>query len=272
MISLSRHVRVALGISLLLNGVLLLLVSFYAKSGLYEPPVVYRTAVKYVVTNSTDYLPAERPYIFVGGVPRSGTTLTRVLLDSHPDIRCGEETRIIPRILQMRERWKKSDKEGRRLVEAGLDDDVLTVIIRNFVSDVIELHGPPAKFLCNKDPLTLGSMVELEKMFPRAKFVLLIRDGRAVAHSIVSHNVTITGVDYRSHVSAALFWNRVTEKMWKLCGDAGPNKCLPVFYEKLVVNPRQEMEKLLAFLNIPWHDNVLRHQELVASNAVSLSK
>ena len=36
---------------------------------------------------------------FVGGVPRSGTTLMRAMLDAHPMIRCGEETRVIPRIL-----------------------------------------------------------------------------------------------------------------------------------------------------------------------------
>ena len=37
------------------------------------------------------------PLIFIGGVPRSGTTLMRAMLDAHPDVRCGEETRVIPR-------------------------------------------------------------------------------------------------------------------------------------------------------------------------------
>ncbi len=33
------------------------------------------------------------PIIFIGGVPRSGTTLMRAMLDAHPEVRCGEETR-----------------------------------------------------------------------------------------------------------------------------------------------------------------------------------
>jgi hypothetical protein len=55
-----------------------------------------------------------KPMIFIGGMPRSGTTLMRAILDSHPMVRCGEETRIIPRILSMRVAWKKSAVEWNR--------------------------------------------------------------------------------------------------------------------------------------------------------------
>ena len=41
------------------------------------------------------------PIIFIGGVPRSGTTLMRAMLDAHDEVRCGEETRVVPRILQV---------------------------------------------------------------------------------------------------------------------------------------------------------------------------
>lgn len=41
------------------------------------------------------------PIVFIGGVPRSGTTLMRAMLDAHPEVRCGEETRVVPRILQV---------------------------------------------------------------------------------------------------------------------------------------------------------------------------
>ena len=48
-----------------------------------------------------EYNSETHPFIFIGGHPRSGTTLVRAMLDAHQKIRCGEETRIIPRILQV---------------------------------------------------------------------------------------------------------------------------------------------------------------------------
>ena len=39
--------------------------------------------------------------IFVGSEPWSSTTLTHVMLDAHPEVHCGEETHIIPRVLAM---------------------------------------------------------------------------------------------------------------------------------------------------------------------------
>ena len=39
------------------------------------------------------------PIVFIGGSPRSGTTLMRVILDAHPLIRCGDETKVKQLIL-----------------------------------------------------------------------------------------------------------------------------------------------------------------------------
>lgn len=38
--------------------------------------------------------------------------------------RCGQETRVIPRLLQIRNHWLKSQKESLRLEEAGLSKEV----------------------------------------------------------------------------------------------------------------------------------------------------
>lgn len=79
-----------------------------------------------MVGSDQNYYPYHRqmPLIFIGGVPRSGTTLMRAMLDAHPDVRCGQETRVIPRILQLRSHWLKSEKESLRLEEAGITKEV----------------------------------------------------------------------------------------------------------------------------------------------------
>ena len=128
--------------------------------------------------------------IFVGGMPRSGTTLMRVMLDAHPMVRCGEETRVIPRILGLRTQWEKAPTEKRRLEAAGVTGEVLDSAVRAFILEVIAKHGEAAPRLCNKDPFTLKSAIYLSQQFPKSKFILMIRDGRAVVHSIISRKVS----------------------------------------------------------------------------------
>ena len=47
-----------------------------------------------VVGNGTVYN-KNSTIVFIGGVPKSGTTLMRVILDIHSGIRCGPETHVI---------------------------------------------------------------------------------------------------------------------------------------------------------------------------------
>lgn len=153
------------------------------------------------------------PLIFIGGMPRSGTTLLRVLLDAHPDIRCGEETRVIPRILSNRQSWLKAPFESKRLEEAGITTDVLDSAIRSFILEIIVRHGKRASRLCNKDPFTIRSATYLQYLFPNSKFIFMIRDGRAVVHSIISRKVTISGFDLKDYRDCLIKWNTAMTHM-----------------------------------------------------------
>merc|ERR1712126_172538 len=215
----------------------------------------------------------QSPLVFIGGVPRSGTTLMRAMLDAHPDVRCGEETRVVPRLLQMRSHWKKSQKESMRLEEAGLTDDVLASAISSFILEVVARHGEPAPRLCNKDPFTLKSGKYLRELFPNSKFLFMVRDGRATVHSIISRKVTITGFDLKSYRQCLQKWNAAISAMNDECKALGPKHCLPVIYEQLVLHPEQWLRKISTFLEVPWNENVLHHEEQInKKGGISLSK
>lgn len=83
--------------------------------------------------------------------------------------RCGQETRVIPRILQLRSHWLKSEKESLRLVEAGITKEVMNSAIAQFCLEIIAKHGDPAPRLCNKDPLTLKMGTYVIELFPNVR-------------------------------------------------------------------------------------------------------
>merc|ERR1712142_246681 len=206
-----------------------------------------------------EYNSQTHPFIFIGGHPRSGTTLVRAMLDSHQKIRCGEETRIIPRILQLRDHWYKSENEMHRLAQGGITDDVIDAAISSFVMETIVQHGDPADVLCNKDPLAMKQGEYLSKIFPNSKWIFMVRDGRAVIHSVIKRKITITGYFHDDPRGCLQKWNKVMEAMNTVCTNVGPAKCLVVYYEQLVLHPRRWMTIILDFLDIPWDEGVLSH-------------
>lgn len=81
----------------------------------------------------------------------------RAMLDAHPEVRCGQETRVIPRIssnefqvnaithfcavVQFYANWIKSEKESMRLEEAGVSKKVLAIAVSQFCLEIIAHHG-----------------------------------------------------------------------------------------------------------------------------------
>ena len=218
-----------------------------------------------------------RQIIFVGGVPRSGTTLMRVLLDAHREISCGQETRIIPRILRMYSGWNKSERESQRLSEASLDQSALNRVMAAMLMQIFreQSEGRPG-YYCNKDPFTLTHVRDLEKIFPNSKYVLMVRDGRAVTHSITTRGVTIFGLDIKDREKVLAFWNSVCDNMVNQCNQINRKytepRCLQVFYENLILDTERELRRVFSFLGIPWDSRILHHELIVDNGEIKLSK
>lgn len=101
----------------------------------------------------------------------------------------------------------------------------------------------------------------------------MVRDGRASVHSMISRRVTIGGFDLTSYRDCLRKWSHAIEVMVFQCTLVGPRRCLSIRYEDLVLQPRNTMTKVLHFLNVPWHEGVLHHDEAVGQpGGVSLSR
>ena len=208
------------------------------------------------------------PIIFVGGVPRSGTTLMRALLDAHPDIRCGQETRIVPQVLFARHEWSRLEPNKKRLKLEGLTDEMLDSATSALMFDIISKHGKSAKHLCNKDPLLLTLTTRMKRIFPYSKYILMIRDGRAVIHSMITRKVTVGGFDLQNFAACMSKWNTMIKGMYSECILVGPRVCMPVYYEELILKQEKSMRRIFEFLDIPFDAAVLRHEEFVGDEIV----
>ncbi|KAJ8728287.1 hypothetical protein PYW08_016672 [Mythimna loreyi] len=214
----------------------------------------------------------ELPLIFIGGVPLSGTRLMRGMLDAHPDVRCGQDTHFVSRILQMRQYWMKSQMERARLKQAGVTRTVMDNAIAAFCLEVIVRYGGTAPRLCNSDPLVLKMSRYVLQLFPNAKFLFMVRDARATVHSIITRNVTITGFNLTSYRQCLTKWNHAAALMYEQCQSIKAKNCLVVHYESLMLRPNATMRRVLSFLHLPWHESVLRYERYINQpNDVTLS-
>ncbi|XP_021341802.1 protein-tyrosine sulfotransferase 2-like [Mizuhopecten yessoensis] len=215
---------------------------------------------------------ANLPLIFIGGMPGSGTTLLRVMMDVHPDIRCGEETRIIPYILGMRwEKWEKPVEEKLNLDRAGVTRDVIDAAMASFIAEIIKGSGEPAARLCNKDPLALKDADYLSRIFPNSKLIMMVRDGRAVCHSLIMRGLTITGYNNSDVRDCLKRWNNGANYINAQCQHVGRDRCMVIRYEEFVQFPEEWMRIILNFINVLWNNAVLQHSFYVRNNQVHFS-
>lgn len=121
------------------------------------------------------------------------------------------------------------------------------IFLRTVGYSLIEFYSKfipvQAKYLLLKDPATIG-IENFSSVFPEAKLICLLRDGRDVVQSYIK---TWKGFDFEL---ACKMWRDGTERMLNLPQEDNGKRYLLISYEKVFAAPADEMKKVLAFLNL----------------------
>jgi protein-tyrosine sulfotransferase len=153
----------------------------------------------------------------------------------------------------------------------GLNEPMLDAAVRSFIYQILVRHSRNADVLCSKDPFVLNYAKYIASIFPASKFLLIIRDARAVIHSVMTRKVDIIDFNLTDHRQNFKSWNKGIEIMVDQCTQVGKDKCLIVRYEELVLQPKKTIKTILKFLGLSWVDAVLHHEKFI-SKRISLSK
>ena len=206
--------------------------------------------------------------IFIVGCPRSGTTLLRNLLRSHPNLTFPRESYFIPTFYRSYGDPRDA-AEARRLAKRILKlrwvrswgmpmDAEAFADCRTFREVVCRLYETWARKQDklrwgDKTPHYVTELPILLKLFPGAKIIHIYRDGRDVALSWI-HGRFGPGNMY----TAARLWKWYVNS-GRRAGAALPKETyLEVPYEQLLQQPRETMQQVCEFVGEPFDEAVLR--------------
>lgn len=218
------------------------------------------------MTGSAEALP-ERP-IFVVGAPRSGTTLLRYVLCSHPRIYIPPESNFIPRVLghhpgeplrppdavRMLETimtyqsffkdWRGGRPNPAALVE-GAPDLLPATLLNAVYSEYAHQFG--AKRWGDKSPIYTMHVDAIARAFPTGQFIHIIRDGRDVALSM-QHTYRGPRFFYMDVYYATRSWKARVRYASTSGARLGPSRYLQLRYEDLVARPEKVIAEVCSFL------------------------
>jgi hypothetical protein len=192
-----------------------------------------------------------RPPIFIVGCQSSGTTPLRLMLDSHPNIACGPETRFLADFAHLtRESW---DRLGLYGFPKEYWHAKVAELFDGFKTDYAHSHGKSR--WADKTPRYALSLDYILELFPDCQIIHVIRDGRDV---VASHRHRW---GYLSALKAVEKWSRYIRTARAVGQGLPPGHYHEVRYEGLVNDTETTMRELLQFLGEEWDPAVLEHDK-----------
>jgi len=159
-------------------------------------------------------------------------------------------------------------KVGREELERLMNSDE-PVSYASFVSAIFDLYGQRKgkSLVGDKTASYMLNIPTLHGLWPQAKFVHIIRDGRDVCLSMVNWKKAHVAAGRLSTwtedplLTAALWWKHRVRLGREDGGALRPGLYYEIRYETLVSQPATECAALCDFLGLPYHDAMLKFYE-----------
>jgi Sulfotransferase family len=219
--------------------------------------------------------PTPPPVPFLVGSGRSGTTLLRIMFDSHPDLAVPPEA-FFPTGAPQAWRFADGKLDIDRAV-AGLSDepwfadwdlpedgfadavaaarptsyaDVLRCLFHSYADE----HRKPR--YGSKTPQHVLSIAQLAALFPESRFIHIVRDGRDVAASFTQVHFGPSDL-----ASATRLWAHRVSRGRAAGASLGEDRYLECRLEDLLADLEGTLRAMCTFVDLPYDDAMLRYHE-----------
>ncbi len=196
-------------------------------------------------------------------LPRSGTSWLQGMLGLLPEIATVRETHLVDNYL--RHLIKSWDNEQKELSPDGLNailnEDEFYDAVKVFSDRILHKFWdfkPDAEIILEKTPDNLNFVTLLNRLYPQAYFIHVVRDPRAVVASHLALKKEKWGWigAEQNHLDIALKWHRGIEKSDR-AKDLVQDRLIEIRYEDLKSDRNSTLLKITNFLELDYSQDRL---------------
>lgn len=225
--------------------------------------------------------------VFILGNPRSGTSLFRLMLNAHANIVATPECGFSHWLLNRYGDWTVDHIHSGRLEEFikdlqnakkfetwHLEDEEIKQIIyqhkpKNYSELICCVHLSYAEkpddisIVADKNNYYINHIDDLPKIWPTAKYIHIIRDGRDVACSYKDIKKINTESKYIPKLTTdireiAIEWKNNNNRIASI-KDWNPDNYLLIRFEDLILNTKPTLNNLMQFLDLTFDKEMLEY-------------
>lgn len=206
-----------------------------------------------------EYHQSEDAPFFLVGAERSGSTLLRLMLDHHPLLAWHSEFEFAVDMMPEGDGWPDMNAYREHLqVNRVFNASGHTInpeldfpsLVKDFLAQKKQRSGKPI----------VGGTVHrhfdrLERVWPEARFIHLLRDGRDVARSTI-------GMGWAGTVwTGAERWIHAEEIWDRMCARIPADRRYEVRMEDIITNTVPTLAGICAFIGVPYDDAMMSYPE-----------
>jgi len=212
------------------------------------------------IIRSLDKIPSssKRRFVFILGMPRSGTTLFEQILASHHMVQSAGESGFVGDIIDELSLLLKSDYSYPQCVK-DLTPEKLQKISTSLHNQIDNLPYS-GDIITDKSPINFLHVGLILLLFPKSIVIQTNRNPIDTCLSCYFHNFDRQHQYSYNLRNLAFFYNEYSRLMsyWR---SLFSDKIIEVSYEKLVNNQEEETKKLIEACDLPWDEQCLRFNE-----------
>ncbi|PZT54323.1 sulfotransferase family protein [Paenibacillus silvae] len=219
--------------------------------------------------------------VFLLCIPRSGSSLSTVMLQNHSRIFATQEMWFLMNLVDL----SRADARAyggssiiRQFYQAMVSEEHYEKACRSFALEIYNgfLEGSGADFIVDKSPRYYYMLEWLDRLFPQSRRIHLQRNPLSIAASFKKVNRNI-GEGF--NLTESLHSSKLNMKAIDLTLGLArldayfsePHRlAYALKYEQLVMRPHEELEKLCVFLGISYEQGMERYGQYVNSTKADM--